>query len=487
MARRKPFREDLRRLVGASDGDLVFEPFKWDGKNSEASRYNAGTLLQARIRDLERNAQDYCLIGHSHGGSVICHSLLQAAYERQELRHLRRWISIGTPFVETRKRFLLFSRLNDFAGAAYLIFAYLLIAYVAFLISLVRSGSDNPRFDALIVPLGAMLLLGIYAGLHRFQPEKLRILRRGRTAELQQGIFSRWLALRHKDDEAIHGLRLVRNIRLSPFDRTFAVPTLGFASLFLLPVVMYVLSQLVDYNALVGHIQEWTNFTPTRNADGFEEFARHTLAVFAYPSGFLFDGLKYFQITRTGDAFVDGFVLACVLSVGIMIGFAVLWVCGLVFRRLVMGAGHLFSHGLSVALNWATREQLKRLSYGSDTIGERAVAADQRPHWTGSINQALPDALSDEIAQVSDIEAAKSIRKLRAALGSFAFSDEERTVGNVIEDYLTWRELIHTNYFEYRDFASCSPTPSVKQRASGRCRNSQAIQTMRWWPCGMPT
>lgn len=480
------FHTDLRRLVEASDGEFLFEPFAWDGRNSEASRYQAGTALHRRIRELETRGEAYCLLGHSHGGSVICHSLLQARYEKQELRRLRRWITVGTPFVETRKRFLLFSRLTDQGGAAYLIFAYVLFAYLAFLISILTAGADNPTFDASVIVVGALLLLVVYRALHLAQPRKLKMLRRGPVPDLQESIGRKWLALRHKDDEAIHGLRLVRDIRLSPFDTQFAVPTFGFASLFLLPVLMYVLSQQVDYNLLVENIKAWSNFkaTPELDADPFERFARNTMAVIIYPSLYLFKLLEYSGFSRTGNGVVDAVVLVSVLSIGFVIGFFVLWCGGIALRLAVMRVGRLLSHGLSLALNWATREQLKKLSFGSDTIGEKAVAADQRPHWSGSVNPTLPADLSDEIAKASDIAAAQSLRKFRSALGTLAFSEQERTVGNVIEEYLTWQELIHTNYFgvpRFRKLLAFAISQNESFRATPEFRSDPDYALVAAW------
>src|SRR5215813_2259330 len=114
------FEHDVREFVQADDGNIDFKPLIWDGKNSETSRRRAGTKLLQKIRVLERQGNKYCLLGHSHGGSVIGHSLVETASEGAELKHLSRWITIGTPFIQTRMKRFLFSRMRLVGKSAYL-------------------------------------------------------------------------------------------------------------------------------------------------------------------------------------------------------------------------------------------------------------------------------------------------------------------------------------------------------------------------------
>jgi hypothetical protein len=50
------------------------------------------------------------------------------------------------------------------------------------------------------------------------------------------------------------------------------------------------------------------------------------------------------------------------------------------------------------------------------------------------------------VAAVSDAAAAECVVKLRSALDKLTLSEQQRNIGEVISDYLTWRELIHTSY-----------------------------------------
>jgi hypothetical protein len=64
------FEKHMRELVDGEDGELNFERLIWDGANSEISRRKADTELLTRMRRLEENPRRYCILGHSHGGSL---------------------------------------------------------------------------------------------------------------------------------------------------------------------------------------------------------------------------------------------------------------------------------------------------------------------------------------------------------------------------------------------------------------------------------
>ncbi len=78
--------------------------FHWSGENSERARIKAGRSLLEYLRNLEAAGQGYHLIGHSHGGSVIWHALKLATAGSVELKHLRSWATVGTPFMHHRTR-----------------------------------------------------------------------------------------------------------------------------------------------------------------------------------------------------------------------------------------------------------------------------------------------------------------------------------------------------------------------------------------------
>src|SRR5687767_4680131 len=85
------FEGHVRELVEAEAGALHWRPFGWDGLNSEAARRNAGANLYRAMREHEQRGEPYCVIGHSHGGSVISAALLEATRNNDSLPHLASW------------------------------------------------------------------------------------------------------------------------------------------------------------------------------------------------------------------------------------------------------------------------------------------------------------------------------------------------------------------------------------------------------------
>jgi hypothetical protein len=81
---------------------LFDKPFHWSGDNFEDRRYQAGLELLARLQNLERNQAAYHLVGHSHGGSVLWHCLVESATQGKRLEGLKSWTTVGTPFIAFR-------------------------------------------------------------------------------------------------------------------------------------------------------------------------------------------------------------------------------------------------------------------------------------------------------------------------------------------------------------------------------------------------
>jgi hypothetical protein len=97
--------------------DSRTEVFSWSGDNSERDRRAGGTKLFEHLQTLEELGVRYHLVGHSHGGSVIWHCLLESVKRRLQfhrsfwlrrkqldkrilLKGLRSFTTIGTPFLQ---------------------------------------------------------------------------------------------------------------------------------------------------------------------------------------------------------------------------------------------------------------------------------------------------------------------------------------------------------------------------------------------------
>ncbi len=65
------FESDIRELVKSRDGRLDVIRSHRGGDNSEVERRDAGIRLASLMRELEGKSEPYCIVGHSHGGSIV--------------------------------------------------------------------------------------------------------------------------------------------------------------------------------------------------------------------------------------------------------------------------------------------------------------------------------------------------------------------------------------------------------------------------------
>lgn len=127
--------------------DKKKEVFSWSGDNSERDRRAGGRELFKHLQKLEKVGTRYHLIGHSHGGSVIWHCLLESVKQRFRRRQLtddtlslpglRSYTTIGTPFLQLRSLGIV-SRFSPWFWMTVLIAA--MIAAGSLML-----GTDDPR------------------------------------------------------------------------------------------------------------------------------------------------------------------------------------------------------------------------------------------------------------------------------------------------------------------------------------------------------
>lgn len=249
------FEYQISRMVD-SDGSsgepgsgVAFKPFVWNGDNSETSRRRAGTRLLAELKALEAANEKYCVVGHSHGGSVISSALLEASVNGTKLEGLKRWITIGTPFVELRRERFLFLRLPLLLKAMFIASLMLLFMYLFYVVGELLDGQvalTNERVVTRLIvstALTAMPFL-VYYAIAFFYDRNQRVFYRRRSKNLARKQFAdRWLAMSHEDDEAVRGLGSLRRMELKIFSSDFAVPAISLLSVFILPLIyMYVVT-----------------------------------------------------------------------------------------------------------------------------------------------------------------------------------------------------------------------------------------------------
>ena len=240
--------QDLKSLLAAKDGKLTIRAFEWSGENSELARRNAGRELLDYLADLEASKEPYCLVGHSHGGSVISAALLESIARRRPLDNLKRWITIGTPFVSMEREALLFTRLNLVQKVAFVASMMLFLMFAIYMVAgFIRGGETaviGRAAPEILLVTGFMMSLPIlvfYVILKVFDARSLLHYRRRLKARAEAAYGGKWLSLTHADDEAVQGLAFLPTARLTFFEKDFAVPALTMLSVIALPLLYIML------------------------------------------------------------------------------------------------------------------------------------------------------------------------------------------------------------------------------------------------------
>lgn len=450
------FEKHVRELVESSNGaPLTLQPHIWDGHNSETSRRAAATGLLAKTAALEGNAERYCLIGHSHGGSVIGHALLQATIANTALPNMGRWITIGTPYIITQKLPFLFSRLGLFGKSGYVaVICYILmvLTYIAVALfndlvfrlrqrlSLVDFFTGIPLYELALffAPFAALYGLVRYLSSRRLRAHGSRYRSRAKEVFSARGV-SFW----HFDDEAIGGLRSLPNVRFNIFPRDFAVGPLSFLAVFAVPGLIFfalntpaVVAWIVQLSPDAGGM-DWDKFVQSIAQD---PIAHRLILLWAAASQAINAATKSLGLEA--------------LSVPIaLFGLPlVLFLISLVATFLTTLIARGLSAALSRVLNSAVLHQIRSSAFGSDAVGESATSAALRPVWLETAFAPLPRELAMEISNISNTAAGAALVKYRNLIGTMAFADEKDIRTTLFSEYLTWNELVHTTYFNVPRF-----------------------------------
>lgn len=539
------FAADLKSLVAGADGSPVeVVPFTWSALNSEVDRRTAGSALLKLLRGLDARGEPYCVIGHSHGGSVIGSALIESVAKRKPLTHLKRWITVGTPFVGMRKERFLFSRLTlprKVIFVASLMLFMMFLFYVAGELFGQGFQRRGERYYTALLFSGVMMslpMLFFYIVFRYLDGRELKGYGRGAVQRAQAHYADKWLPLCHKDDEAVHGLRYLPKVQMHFFEKDFATSTLTKAAIVALPLVyllvvtsptimlaisdflqtrVYDVQEFADEEAAVTKAREemrtlnqrlrdvrrqgervgldpmaaddarrrsdeirkelWTkrrqleqSFPQFTQAERAQRFKRRFLMRDRQPceGGRLCGGghdyalnskLLFHVVTdELSSAVVDDEVFGGRVG-GVLRLLIPIVLVPLVFALLALGAlaaieylARIVSSGLSRVLNHLTLSEVKRSTFGNDTEGEIVVGADYGPSWLEPVTCLLPQEVSDAISAHSNEMASQAIAKFRNAISTFAFAEGEDSKSGLISSYLSWKELVHTAYFDIPAF-----------------------------------
>ena len=528
------FDKSLRLIVDAAAGPngpqpLEVKRFEWSGSNSEVERREAGSRLYKTLKEIDARGEPFCVVGHSHGGSVVAWALLESAAKKNELKNLKRWITVGTPFVNLKREKLLIQRLPLLLKVAFVASLMLLMMFLVYLISDTLDG-DRMLFGSFFPPVlfvtGAMMSLPIlvfYVVLKFWDARNYLHYRRRVTNRAREYFAPRWQSFTHPDDEAVQGLAFLPGAKLNFFDEAFAVGTITLLSVVAVPLLYLVLLKSPTPMVAIG---DWlkhtfydssanqeaekalrdmrTRLRETRNRErtfasrtesggAFRTFREERRALAArYPnlekaerayrfkarfferdgkpcegghicgngrdltinSGLLLHIVTDEISSALGGEGIDNqwqnAAAALVLPAAVVpLCFAVL---ALLLMKLIQFFASLVSRWAASILNVLTNAEVKRAAFGNDTEGEIAFAAIDRPIWIERSPPRLPSGLADLITAYSNGIATNSLAKFRRVIGQLASAEPKHTADTAITTYFTWKELVHSSYFDVPQF-----------------------------------
>jgi hypothetical protein len=454
------------------------EPFHWDeGPNSELKRRKAGERLLKQLKQHEKADEDYYLIGHSHGGSVIHHALLAASADGLELKHLRNWLTIGTPFLWTRPYWFAFRRLGSLGKVAYVFSISALVGYIAsgpvmyfygrsyyhsYFNSVPQPGGEPLSLPflpdsvdladfmyvstaLLIVPFAILMLFLIWS-----RESRLRSRYAPNTAKhFLTNFIPRWRSLRSRQDEAIAMLETTQPLKLSLFHGNLLIQpakTLIAALFTLFTLSSLGLSAFLFYKYgfskeyvvnLMAYSQKYFSFgLSPKVAVDLEQISSDPMnirSVFAF---------------YAEHAWVTGIAVISVIFIWFFY-FGLAWL----FFALVGLFAHLLGFPTSFFLNRITAGQLRRSVFGSDTIGEHVVRVATVPQGCDADCGLVPEEIEATLTAFSDRNAVKTLASVRHVLGMDPGTQNKRDIAVLITKQMSWHELIHTAYFDVDEFA----------------------------------
>ena len=377
----------------------------------------------------------------------MAHALMSTARRKTALSHLGKWITIGTPFIETRRLRLLFSRLGVFGRAGYtalIAFACLLTIAISPAILNYKKSDLIPleRYHFVIIWLIVLSPMYLVYALTRYVTSRKLLPKSSRhKSRAREWFLVRWVGLYHMDDEAIGGLHSFPRLKIRLFPTDFAVGPISQLSLFVVPAFLIF---LLIHPGLVQSViallpneaylsQKWQ--TAFRNNDLVAKLGALWDVVEASANR-LIEASFGSRNEESDIALVLFFVIPTVL-----------YLVSLTVSLVIIQLAHAVSTGLSLLLNHAARRQMCKSVYGSDSAGETAVLARTAPYWVETGFLPLPQVIADEISALSNAAAAATLVKYRAVIGKIAFAEERDVKTALFSNYLTWDELIHCCYF----------------------------------------
>lgn len=403
-------RELLNRLK-LNEEQVEIVPFQWDvGPNSEAKRREAGIELAAQLKDYDTAGQDYYVVGHSHGGSVIYNALLYSVKKNTPFEGLKIWCTVGTPFLDYRPNKFLFQRLKSLG------LTLCTSAIVAFLLGLFVTLVDvlGKDFKPLIASMGyAFMLYGmiIYTSLWLFERLKKSWFSPTHKKKVHELYSKKWCGLWHKEDEAISALANVQYLSAPIIPNNFLQPIV--ASLQFLVVIVIGLYFAID--VLTG-------------GDTIRAIALW------FKSDYDEGGI--------------GYLTWMILWAAVFLGIPIVWVLtkSLSFVAWVLG------RPLAKVLNKIVWASIQQRAWGDDLQKEDVQAISSHPPEFSHQWDELSENIAAPLREHSENNAIKTLHKVRVVLGMSENAGPSADIRSELSESLNWQELIHTSYFDVPEF-----------------------------------
>ena len=424
------FLEGLRKRLDLDPSKVEISPFQWEeGPNSELARRQAGERLCNELVAADAAGEDYCLIAHSHGGTVVYNALLRCIAQGLPLERLKCWCTVGTPFLDYRKNTFLFQRLD---GLGLTLYATGLGSIFLSLLTWVNLGlgwpflaldiseealADNGRF---LEPMGwSLLVLGALclAGLFLYERRKRSWYTPKQKRQVASEYSDRWLGLWHLEDEAISALSNIQRVSAPIISKTFLRPFVAGAQL----AAVIVPALYLAYDLLVkgGSILVGESRTLLEGTD---------------------------MTTETMDSIVAGLVGGNAVSILLLL--FLIWLATLLLKLLA----HLLGSPLAWSLNRLIWLSVRRRAWGDDLVKEDVGAIAAHPPEFGGRFDSLPEPVAEPLRKHSEKHAIVALHKVREVLGMTRDSPTTGDLRAQLSENLQWQELIHTAYFDVPEF-----------------------------------
>lgn len=404
------------RLRHARSGEV----FHWSGENSERARNQAAGELLRHLKRVESEGKSYHLIGHSHGGSVIWHTLKLAMHTRTTLAGLKSWTTVGTPFLRHRSNGA-FSLSN-------------LMAIVLALLLLKPAITNGAAFCKLSL-----------AALSNARPELIMSnVELGSYDSILRSPFTRLTQLLGVPMENVPG----KGLKIGSFspESDTHLATYLFGSIEGLTIMSVMLLACYVFTILTLHA-----FAPALESHriraeekledrAFRRFGDGWLGIWS-PNDEAINGLR---ATLHIDA---TFVRQMLPRNRVFISDTP----SLLYKPIVMLFSPIFNRFLRPFLNQRVRNIVVRSAQGNDRPAAELIAVTPTPvDMPNSEMLALPSSVDHQLVETADRHARELAPKLRRLLAQPSFA---MGIGTFSSE-LTGSELIHTAYFEHESIAA---------------------------------